>query len=59
MGTIVCRDCQRHRQNIELLRDRIGELERAKTAGAQDAIAVSIPSAEDEPETGGAICSPD
>jgi hypothetical protein len=27
MGMIVCRDCQRHRGHIELLRDRIGELE--------------------------------
>lgn len=27
MGMIVCRDCQRHRGHIEVLRDRIGELE--------------------------------
>jgi hypothetical protein len=27
MAVIVCRDCQRYRRHIEVLRDRIGELE--------------------------------
>ena len=27
MAVISCRDCQRHRRHIEVLRDRIGELE--------------------------------
>jgi hypothetical protein len=27
MGVISCRDCQRHRRHIDVLRDRIGELE--------------------------------
>jgi hypothetical protein len=58
MGVIACRDCQRHRRHIEMLRDRIGELELRLEGALQRERRAAATSAKDSDQKG-RIQSPD